>query len=76
MLSLPGEPQHLLGGEGEEVWRKNLLQERRPCSEMLRVEDSEKTGWELTGDEGMREGGGVRGPKAKAGKGVAIRCGA
>ena len=43
---------------------------------MLRVEDSEKTGWELTGDEGMREGGGVWGPKAKAGKGVAIRCGA
>lgn len=53
MLSLPREPQHLLGGEGKEIWRKNLFQE---TGFALRGSEWswEKTNWEVTGDEGVR----------------------
>lgn len=43
-MSLPGEPQYLLGGEGEKIWRKNLLREEWLYSEKLGIEDWEKSG--------------------------------
>lgn len=50
----PGEPQLLVGGEGEEIWRKNLLKGQWLCSERLGIGGWETVHWEVTGDDGVR----------------------
>ena len=61
LLSLPREPQHLLEGDGDKIWRKNLSQEEWLCSEKPGIEDWRKT--ESSQEMGSAMGGD---PKAKA----------